>query len=340
MDLPPPELFHFVRVVLSVCGSNAQLVIAFRLCIMVKLHLTASQRLRFRKTVKDCRLRLLRCRPYRYVRASNVFTGESKQVEVSCVEQLRKVIATGIPFADVRIFHENVELSDFHDIETEVTFVREPSPSKALAFLSCMDARMYKYPRQCNWSEYDITKVRETIRALCNMDLLYRQVISILHMARHWDEYREIPNYIMSDIGTIIGRACVDFELGITFILPQIRRLRVCCRVPKWLLGALTEIVAQQRGIVAPYVATIIKDMAAYIQSTLAVFAAELTIYATYGVSPSLRRLTEFDKLADAIFRAEQLVPIEHVIRMQFVLLPLCPDRHAILKVLCHITTK
>ena len=71
---------------------------------MAKLHLTVAQRLRFRKTLKvnACRLRQLRGRPYRCVTASNAFTGESKQVEVSCVEELRKVIDTNVPFANVR----------------------------------------------------------------------------------------------------------------------------------------------------------------------------------------------------------------------------------------------
>ena len=147
---------------------------------MVKLHLTVAQRLRFRKTLKvnGCRLRHLRGRPYCRVTASHAFTGESKQVEVSCVEELRKVIDTNVPFANVRIFHKNVELSDFHDIETEVTFVREPSPSKALAYLTYMDSRLGSCCSEgCDWSEYDITNVKGTIRALRNMDLLPHQAV-------------------------------------------------------------------------------------------------------------------------------------------------------------------
>ena len=108
---------------------------------MVKFRLGATQKFRLRIALKanGCRLRQLRARPRRSVIASNAFTGESKHVEVSCVEELRKVIDTDIPFVSLRLFHNNVELSDFDDIEAEVTFVRVPNPIKALAYFDRMD---------------------------------------------------------------------------------------------------------------------------------------------------------------------------------------------------------
>ena len=91
---------------------------------MVKFRLGATQKLRLRTALKvnGCRLRQLRARPRRSVIASNAFTGESKQVEVSCVEELRKVIDTDVPFMSLRLFHNNVELFVFDDIEAVLQF--------------------------------------------------------------------------------------------------------------------------------------------------------------------------------------------------------------------------
>ena len=188
---------------------------------MVKFRLDATQKLRLRTALKvnGCRLRQLRARPHRSVSASNAFTGESKQVEVSCVEELRKVIDTDVPFVSLRLFHNNVELSDFDDIEAEVTFVREPNPSKALAYLGRMDS-MDSSTCGCEWGEAwsknDTTSVKETILALRKMDLLPHHVDDILYFARRWVYIYGLPSCILSDLGIIIGQACVDskFELG------------------------------------------------------------------------------------------------------------------------------
>ena len=141
--------------------------------MMVKFRLGVAQKLRLRKVLKvnGCRLRQLRARPHRSVIASNAFTGESKQVEISCVEELRKVIDTDVPFVSLRLFHNNVELSDFDDIEAEVTFVRGPNPIKALAYLDRMDLTCGCIWGDLAWSKDDTTSVKETILALRKISL-------------------------------------------------------------------------------------------------------------------------------------------------------------------------
>ena len=150
---------------------------------MVNLRLGATQRLRLRAVWKaKCRhLQQLRARPRCIVTASNAFTGESEQVEVSCIAELRGRIETSPRFVNVRIFHNNLELSDFDHIETQVTYVREADPSKALVYLNDM-ASKFGPLGELHWLEGEVVAVKSTIQALCAMDLL----------RHHFDELIEL----------------------------------------------------------------------------------------------------------------------------------------------------
>jgi hypothetical protein len=272
--------------------------------MMVKFRLGVAQKLRLRKVLKvnGCRLRQLRARPYCIVTTINAFTGESKQVKASCVEELRKVIASEEPFVDLRLFHNNVELSDFDDIETKVIIIRELNPSKAIAYLSDMvNADTPWYWRKMDLSPQNICKVKTTTLALRKMDLLPHHVVEILDVVMHWDNYVVIPKHINLDIGKIIGRACVDFKLEIPLMLQTMLPLDDYMDdggyVPHWLPHALEEIVMQRPVIIAPYVTDMIK--ACMVRNKFEFSQAEV------------------DKLVDVIWRAEYGVIPEYVARIK-----------------------
>ena len=268
---------------------------------MVKFRLDATQKLRLRTALKvnGCRLRQLRARPHRSVIASNAFTGESKQVEVSCVEELRKVIDTDVPFVSLRLFHNNVELSDFDDIVAEVTFVREPNPAKALAYLHRMDLTCGYQWGDMAWSKNDTTSVKETILALRKMDLLPHQVDGILFLARQWVDIDGLPSYIPSDMGIIIGQACVDSKFEMAFILEQLPlndQIDERTFAHEWLVHTLKEIILRRPAIIVPYVTAIIKAM----------------------VPNWVKKArTEVDNLVGAIWRAEHVAIIEYLTRIK-----------------------
>ena len=264
---------------------------------MVKFRLGATQKLRLRTVLKvnGCRLRQLRARPRRSVIASNAFTGESKQFEASCVEELRKVIDIDVPFVTLRLFHNNVELSDFDDIEAEVTFVREPNPIRALVYLDRMDLRVRGWPGgDPAWSKDDTTSVKEIILALRKMDLLPHQVGDIYSFAIQGAGIEAFPGYILSDMGIIIGQACVDSKLEMAFIMEglPLRDDRMC----EWFLHTVKEITSQRPAILAPYVTGIIKAMVPY--------------WVEYAQ-------IEVDKLTGAIWRAEHVAIIEYLTRIK-----------------------
>ena len=302
---------------------------------MVRFRLGATQKLRLCTALKNGRrLRQLRARPRRSVIASNAFTGESKQVEVSCVEELRKVIDIDIPFVSLRLFHNHVELSGFDDFEAEVTFVREPNPIKALAYLDRMDLTCGgTWGGGCTWADLawskdDTTSVKETILALRKMDLLPHQVHAVFYFAREWDNIKEFPSCILSDMGMIIGQACVDSKFEMAFILkqlPQNDQIDGRTSASEWLAHTLKEIISRRPAIIAPYVTAIIKAM--------------VPNWVKYAQ-------TEVDKLVGAIWRAEHVAIIEYLTHIESAplgygfsccFMHVFPNNCAILDALCRV---
>jgi hypothetical protein len=145
------------------------------------------------------------------------------------------------------------------------------------------------------WSENDTTSVKETILALRKMDLLPHQVDDILIFARQWVHINGLPSCIPSDMGIIIGQACVDSKFEMAFILEQLPlndQIDGRTLAPEWLVHTLKEIILRRPAIIVPYVTAIIKAMVPnWVKNAR----------------------TEVDNLVGAIWRAEHVAIIEYL---------------------------
>ena len=206
--------------------------------------------------VKCRQLQRLRERSYCRVKASHAFTGESKEFEVTCIEDLRVCLEDSMCFGKARIFYENRELSDFDGIVAHVTFIQESVPDKAIRYLWKNGVR---WVDDRPW----ITEVaiHSAFRALGKMDLLPHHVNRIITFADHFDiivhgyDYR----YLISYMGMVIGRACVGLMLIPKRFEFEIMLLSKQHEVPLWMLKAFAEVRTQQPSILEPYTLLIVK---------------------------------------------------------------------------------
>ena len=132
------------------------------------------------------------------------------------------------------------------------------------------------------------------------MDLLPRQVGDIYYFAIQWARIEAFPGCILSDMGIIIGQACVDSKFEMACILEQLPLNDHIDESPiasEWLVQTVKEIVSRRPAIIAPYVTTIIKAM--------------VPNWVKYAQA-------EVDKLMGAIWRAEHVAIIEYLTRIRF----------------------
>ena len=233
---------------------------------MVKVCLNCAQKfwLRVMSKVKCRQLQRLRERSYCRVKASHAFTGDSKEFEVTCIEDLRACLEDSMCFGKARIFYENRELSDFDGIEAHVTFIQESVPDKAIRYLwrngvRFVDDNGVLYvdgrPRVVE------VAIQSAFCALGKMDLLPHHVNRIILWAQTFDVivcghgYRHLLPYM----GMVIGRACVGlmsipekFEIELMVLSKQ-------REVPLWMLKAFAEVRTQQPSILEPYTLLIVK---------------------------------------------------------------------------------
>ena len=154
------------------------------------------------------------------------------------------------------------------------------------------------------------------------MDLLPRQVGDIYYFAIQWARIEAFPGCILSDMGIIIGQACVDSKLEMAFIMERlpVHDGRTC----EWFVHTVKEITSRRPAILAPYVTAIIKAMVPY--------WVDFT-------------QTKVDKLTGAIWRAEHVAIIKYLRRIKsarlensdYCFMHWFPKNCAILDALCQV---
>ena len=182
---------------------------------MVNLRLNSFKKLRLKAILKSkwVRLEQLRARQRCCVTVSNAFTNESQQFEVACIEELRACIENNMRFVKARIFYNNRELTDYDDIETHLTFVKEADPKKALVYLNDMDSKIISWYDELPWRPNEVMVVKSTILALRTIDFLPHHVHELILLGNSWTYVRNIPNEFFSDRGTPISQVCAGLMM-------------------------------------------------------------------------------------------------------------------------------
>ena len=311
---------------------------------MVNIRLNSVKKLRLKAVLKSkwVRLQQLRARQRCCVTVSNAFTSESLQFEVVCIEELRACIENSMRFVKARIFHNNRELTDYDDIETQLTFVKEADPKKALVYLDGMDSKITSWDDELPWRTNEVMVVKTTILALRMMDLLPHHVYELILLGSSWTHLRNIPNELLSDLGTTIGQACAGLMMMPKSMVRAIQELTLGIHdVPRWMLAALMEIAVQRPAMLRPYVLDIIKGTVLFLNN-----------------SPWYRRdwanhaQIEFDKLMGCLQGIEHFGVMEYITILKACLTEACltdgsgwlcklcskcKSRLAILDVLCRM---
>ena len=304
---------------------------------MVNIRLNSVKKLRLKAVLKSkwVRLQQLRARQRCCVTVSNAFTSESLQFEVVCIEELRACIENSMRFVKARIFHNNRELTDYDDIETQLSFVKEADPKKALVYLVGMDSKITSWDDELPWRTNEVMVVKTTILALRMMDLLPHHVYELILLGDSWTHVRNIPNEFLSDLGTTIGQACAGLTVIPKRMMEAIQRLTAWFNdIPRWTLAALMELAAQRPAMVQPYVLDIVKAIVLFLNN-----------------SPWYRRdwanhtQIEFDKLMGCLQGIEHFGEMEYVTILKACLADgwlckfssSCKSRLAILDVLCRM---
>ena len=232
---------------------------------MVKVHLSTAQKFRLHviSKVKCRQLQRLRARSSCKVKASHAFTCDSKEFEVTCIEDLRACLEDSMCFGKARIFYENRELSDFDGIETHVTFIQESVPDKAIRYLWKIYART-----GMDLTISDKVDIHSAFCALGNMDLLPHHVNRMIDLANYFGTFLRGYDYryLLSYMGMVIGHACVGLMLipeGFEFEIMMLSKHR---EVPLWMLKAFAELHTQQPNILEPYTLLIVKGAFRFIR--------------------------------------------------------------------------
>ena len=238
---------------------------------MVNLRLNSFKKLRLKAILKSkwVRLEQLRARQRCCVTVSNAFTNESQQFEVACIEELRACIENSMRFVKARIFHNSRELTDYDDIETQLYVVKEADPKQALVYLVGMDSKITSWDDELPWRTDEVLVVKSIIMALRMMDLLPHHVYELILLGDSWTHVRNIPNEFLSDLGTIIGQACVGLMMMPKGMVDEIRYLTVGIHdIPRWMLAALTEIAAHWPAMLRPYILDIVKGTVVFLDNS------------------------------------------------------------------------
>ena len=304
---------------------------------MVNMRLNSVKKLRLKAVLKSkwVRLQQLRARQRCCVTVSNAFTSESLQFEVVCIEELRACIENSMRFVKARIFNNNRELTDYDDIETQLSFVKEADPKKAIVYLVGMDSKITSGDDKMPWRTDELMDVKSTILALRMMDLLPHHVDELIWLGNRWSKVRNIPNEWVSDLGTAIGQTCAGLMTMPESMVESFGRLRYG-QDNRWMVAALMEIAAQRPVMLRPYVLDIVKYTVWFLNDN--------TLYG-YRKDWANHTQIEFDKLMGCLQGIEHFGVMEYVTILKACLndgwscksSSACKTRLAILDVLCRM---
>ena len=193
---------------------------------MTKLRLRTNQKLRLQELLKAIRLRRLHANTIQVVCVKSALTGATERFDVACVKDLRALLRRRFPFTKVRLFADNVEISDSDGMKAELVFVKEADPWRVIALLRDVTTTVslrikrhwIKYGR---WSDYlhwqanTISEIKSALHALCTMDVPVEVSDALSLIFFGWACMREVGSTIhkvtqtvLLEMGKCLGEVC------------------------------------------------------------------------------------------------------------------------------------